>query len=131
VFIERVQSLNTDPKIFESNHVYIGLAENVREGYDFVATNYEEGDELFFFGFSRGAFTARAIAGLIGEVGVLTKKGMPFLAEIFDDVQHRHDPNYKPKHPDIPFRNKPSALDPRYAIELEKVSLNVAFGSVP
>lgn len=59
---------------------------------------------------------------MIGVVGVLTKKGMPYLAEIFKDVQHRHDPDYKPKHPDIPFRNKPSALDPRYAEELERVS---------
>ena len=102
-----------------------GLAENVREGYDFIATNYEVGDEIFFFGFSRGAFTARAIAGLIGEIGVLTKQGMPFLAEIFKDVQHRHDSDYESKHPDIPFRNKPSALDPRYRKELARRGLTV------
>lgn len=48
---------------------------------------------------------------------------MPFLAEIFQDVQHRHDPDYKPKHPDVPFRNKPSALDPRYREELERRGL--------
>ncbi|KAL1311357.1 hypothetical protein AAFC00_001531 [Neodothiora populina] len=102
-----------------------GLSENVREGYDFVATNYELGDELFFFGFSRGAFTARAIAGLIGEIGVLTKKGMPFFAEIYKDVQHRHDPDYKPQYPDLPFRNKPSALDPRYREELARRGLTL------
>lgn len=43
-------------------------------------------------------------------------------SQIFKDVQHRHDPDYKPKNPDLPFKNKPSALDPRYAEELARVS---------
>jgi len=41
-------------------------------GYGFLATNYEEGDEIFFFGFSRGAFTARAICGIVCNLGLLT-----------------------------------------------------------
>ncbi|KAK4893498.1 hypothetical protein LTR27_008180 [Elasticomyces elasticus] len=97
-----------------------GLAEIVREGYQFVATNWVPGDELFIFGFSRGAFTARAIAGLIGEIGVLTRDGLPFFPEIFRDVENKHDDNYGPKHPDIPFPDKPSALDPRYVDELRR-----------
>ncbi|KAH9822066.1 putative alpha/beta hydrolase domain (DUF2235), partial [Teratosphaeria destructans] len=100
-----------------------GLAEIVREGYSFIATNYTVGDEIFIFGFSRGAYTARAIAGLIGEVGVLTRDGLPFLAEIFRDVQHQHDRDYKPKHPDLPFRDKPPAGDPEYRTELERRGL--------
>jgi hypothetical protein len=95
-----------------------GLAEIVREGYQFLATNYTPGDEIFIFGFSRGAYTARAIAGLIGEIGMLTKEGLPFLPEIFKDVQHQHDERYVPKHPDIPFPDKLSALDPEYKEEL-------------
>ncbi|KAF9772569.1 hypothetical protein IL306_009715 [Fusarium sp. DS 682] len=47
-----------------------GLDEDVCEVYNFLATNYEPGDELFFFGFSRGAFTARAAAGLVCRVGL-------------------------------------------------------------
>ncbi|KAF2718853.1 hypothetical protein K431DRAFT_229884 [Polychaeton citri CBS 116435] len=100
-----------------------GLAEIVREGYDFVSSNYVLNDEIFLFGFSRGAFTARSIAGLIGEIGVLTKDGLPYFAEIFRDVQHMHDPNYVPKHPDLPFPDKPSASDPRYRYELQKRGL--------
>lgn len=105
-----------------------GLAEIVREGYQFISTNWIRGDELFLFGFSRGAYTARAIAGLIGEVGVLTREGLPFLAEIFKDVQHKHDPNYRPKHPDIPFPDKPSFSDPLYLKEMQRrrlTTLNV------
>ncbi|KAI5201138.1 hypothetical protein E4T39_05346 [Aureobasidium subglaciale] len=69
------------------------------------------------------SFTARAIAGLINNVGILTKTGLPYLAEIFRDVQHRHDPDYKPKHPNKPFKNRPSAMDPRYGHELERRGL--------
>lgn len=97
-----------------------GLAEIVREGYQYVSTNYVPGDEIFIFGFSRGAYAARAIAGLIGDVGVLTRSGLPFLSEIFRDTQHKHDPDYEPKHPDIPFKNKPSFSNPDYIAELQK-----------
>ena len=102
-----------------------GLSENVREGYSFIATNYEPGDEIFLVGFSRGAFTSRAIAGFIDQVGVLTRAGLPYLAEIFRDVSHRHDPDYKPKNPNIPFRNKPSANDPRYKQELRRRGFSI------
>ncbi|SMR45805.1 unnamed protein product [Zymoseptoria tritici ST99CH_1E4] len=100
-----------------------GLAENVREGYAFLATNYVPGDEVYIFGFSRGAFTARSIAGLIGDVGMLSRDGLPFFPEIFKDVRNKHDENYRPKHPDVPFPNKPSALDSAYAKELQRRGL--------
>jgi uncharacterized protein (DUF2235 family) len=48
-----------------------GLSRDVRNTYRFIAQNYELGDELFFFGFSRGAFTARSTAGLIRNAGIL------------------------------------------------------------
>jgi uncharacterized protein (DUF2235 family) len=49
----------------------IGLSRNVRECYASLVENYEPGDELFFFGFSRGAFTARSLAGLVRNSGIL------------------------------------------------------------
>ncbi|KAI7234736.1 hypothetical protein KC330_g4684 [Hortaea werneckii] len=97
-----------------------GLAEITREGYQFIATNRIPGDEIFIFGFSRGAYTARAIAGLIGDIGILTTDGLPFLGEIFRDVQHQHDRDYVPKHPDLPFPDKPSATSPEYKEELRR-----------
>ncbi|KAK3071882.1 hypothetical protein LTR53_007837 [Teratosphaeriaceae sp. CCFEE 6253] len=101
-----------------------GLAEIVREGWhmadEFLATNWVPGDEIFIFGFSRGAFAARAIAGLVGEVGILTRTGLPYFPEIFRDVENKHDENYVPKHPDLPFPDKPSAMDPAYTDELRR-----------
>ena len=52
----------------------LGLSRNVREAYRFVVEHYEPGDELFFFGFSRGAYTARSTVGLIHNCGVLRRE---------------------------------------------------------
>jgi uncharacterized protein (DUF2235 family) len=49
----------------------VGLSQNVQDTYRFVVENYEPGDELFFFGFSRGAFTARSTAGFLRNSGIL------------------------------------------------------------
>jgi uncharacterized protein (DUF2235 family) len=48
-----------------------GLSRNIRDGYRFLAQNYAPGDRIFLFGFSRGAYTARSLAGLIHNCGVL------------------------------------------------------------
>jgi uncharacterized protein (DUF2235 family) len=51
----------------------IGLSAKIVDAYQFLVLNYEPGDEIFLFGFSRGAYTARSLAGLIGKFGVLPK----------------------------------------------------------
>lgn len=49
----------------------LGTAENIRQLYRALIDAYEPGDEIFLFGFSRGAFTVRALAGVIFRCGVL------------------------------------------------------------
>ena len=53
-----------------------GLFNNVLSGYRFLASNYEPGDEIYVFGFSRGAYTARSLCGMVGRVGLLTRKAL-------------------------------------------------------
>ncbi|MCK0209543.1 DUF2235 domain-containing protein [Starkeya koreensis] len=48
-----------------------GLSRNIRQAYRYLAGNYREGDQIVIFGFSRGAFTARSLAGYIGASGLL------------------------------------------------------------
>ena len=48
-----------------------GVWTNVAEAYTFLLRNYQHGDRIFLFGFSRGAFTARAVSGLIHMFGLL------------------------------------------------------------
>ncbi len=49
-----------------------GLKKNVREMYEFLARHYTQGDEIFLFGFSRGAATVRAFAGMVQTCGLLS-----------------------------------------------------------
>jgi uncharacterized protein (DUF2235 family) len=48
-----------------------GLDDHVLNGYEFLVNHYEEGDQIYLFGFSRGAYTARVIAGLIHKIGLI------------------------------------------------------------
>src|SRR5947207_15844769 len=50
-----------------------GIEGNVRDLYRFVLYNYLDGDELFLFGFSRGAFTVRTLVGFMNFVGLVQK----------------------------------------------------------
>ena len=53
-----------------------GLESHVKAGYLFLAQNYEPGDEVYIFGFSRGAFTARSLCGFIGSCRGLLQRDM-------------------------------------------------------
>lgn len=60
-----------------------GLSERVQRAYRALVADYEQGDELWFFGFSRGAFTARSLAGLVRTVGVLHPGRGDLVAEAY------------------------------------------------
>ncbi|MCX5045769.1 DUF2235 domain-containing protein [Aldersonia sp. NBC_00410] len=53
-----------------------GLNSALLSAYRFLALNYEHGDQIYLFGFSRGAYTARSLAGMIGFNGLLTMDGV-------------------------------------------------------
>ena len=61
----------------------MGLTRDVRECYQFLVENYEPGDQLFFFGFSRGAFTARSVAGLVRNCGILRRRHLDKLPRAY------------------------------------------------
>ncbi|WP_407177486.1 DUF2235 domain-containing protein [Bradyrhizobium sp. STM 3562] len=48
-----------------------GLDDNVLASYEFLVHNYEDGDHIYLFGFSRGAYAVRVLAGLIHKVGLI------------------------------------------------------------
>lgn len=51
-----------------------GLKRNVLDLYEFLCSNYEDGDKIYLFGFSRGAFTVRLLAGMIRSQGLYVPK---------------------------------------------------------
>lgn len=50
-----------------------GISKNIQDAYRFLVHNFVEGDEIYLFGFSRGAYTARSTGGLIRNCGILRK----------------------------------------------------------
>ncbi len=51
----------------------LGLSRKIREGYKKLSDSYDDGDHVFVFGFSRGAYTARSLVGFIRNCGLLPK----------------------------------------------------------
>ena len=84
--------------------VGLGLSRNVRDAYAFLAANYCEGDEIFLFGFSRGAYTARSVAGLIGWVGLIHKADMDDFALLWEGYRLRAHPGQQDVRPHFPSR---------------------------
>ncbi|KAF9055647.1 hypothetical protein BJ165DRAFT_1412195 [Panaeolus papilionaceus] len=75
------------------------LNAHVMGGYEFLMQNYEAGDKIFLFGFSRGAYTARALAGIF--VGLLPKcnhQQVPFAYKMYsreDEMGWRQSSAFK------------------------------------
>lgn len=60
------------------------LTDNITNGYTFLVNNYQPGDKLFIFGFSRGAFAAQALANLVARLGVLLRRDMEAIGAYLD-----------------------------------------------
>lgn len=76
----------------------LGVSANIRAAYAFLAHNYAHGDLIYCFGFSRGAYTARGIAGLITSLGLLTKRGMDRFPEVYDNYYRPGQPENGSQH---------------------------------
>lgn len=72
----------------------VGLSRNVRACYRFLVDSYEPGDELYFFGFSRGAFTARSTVGLVRNSGILRRDERGRVDEAYALYRDRGDEHH-------------------------------------
>ena len=65
--------VGTDRKQLMGGISGVGIDKNIMDCYRFIVHNYDAGDQLFFFGFSRGAYTVRSLAGFIRNCGLLQR----------------------------------------------------------
>lgn len=89
-----------------------GLDAKVKQAYQFIAQAYADGDEIFLFGFSRGAYTARSVAGMIRKCGIVrdtSAGGINAAWELYRRSGQRNHPDA----PDICLRRK--ELSPDFA----------------
>ncbi len=110
-------------RVYQELISYLGLADNIREAYSFICNNYETGDEIILIGFSRGAFTARSIATLIGAIGLLNRQGLIYFYQIFQDWQNQLRPNWKSPYPKEPWEGRPPVHTPEYRRKLLELEL--------
>ena len=64
-----------------------GVQHNIEDAYRFLMDHFEDADKVFLFGFSRGAFTARALAGMLYKCGLLepgNENLIPYASEIYN-----------------------------------------------
>ncbi|GAB91471.1 DUF2235 domain-containing protein [Gordonia rhizosphera] len=83
-----------------------GLSKNLKEGYQDIVGVFEPGDEIFLFGFSRGAYTARSLAGFIRNCGILKREHRNRLEEGFALYRDRTDETKPDAQKSIEFRAK-------------------------
>lgn len=70
-----------------------GLDKNVQDAFRFLVHNYSKGDEIFLFGFSRGGYTARSIAGLIRNAGILKKANAHLIKKAYELYRSKEKPD--------------------------------------
>ena len=58
-------------QIYRRHHIGVGLDLNIIQGYEFLAKHYEAGDDIYILGFSRGAYTARSLVGMVRNCGLV------------------------------------------------------------
>ena len=70
----------------------LGLDRNIWDLYRFLVQNFEAGDEIYLFGFSRGAFTVRSLAGMVRKCGVLRKNRVDEVMKAYEFYRSDHLP---------------------------------------
>jgi uncharacterized protein (DUF2235 family) len=68
-----------------------GISDNIKEGYKFLVGNYQPGDEIYIFGFSRGAYTARSLAGLVRNLGILKRENLYLVNTAYKKYKDKSD----------------------------------------
>ncbi|MEB8388485.1 DUF2235 domain-containing protein [Rhodobacteraceae bacterium KMM 6894] len=111
-----------------------GLDAKVKQAYQFIARIYRPGDSLYVFGFSRGAYTARSVVGMIRKCGIVADTSEAGINAAFDLYRIRGKRGH-PDHPDM--RAARAEMSPGFAtsrLDLEDRStaalVNVAYVGV-
>lgn len=88
-----------------------GIDKNIMDSYRFIVHNYDDGDQLFFFGFSRGAYTVRSLAGLIRNCGILKREHSRRIPAAYDLYRQRSADSVPYKQKSTDFRRSFSVSD--------------------
>ena len=74
-----------------------GISRNIQECYRFIFEHYEAGDQIYLFGFSRGAATVRSLSGFIHYFGILPKSRPELIKQAYKIYQIEDENKRKEK----------------------------------
>jgi len=85
----------------------LGIDQKIQTAYRFLCLNYQPGDEIYLFGFSRGAYTVRCLSGLIYNSGLLHRKFIRKIPQAYELYREKQNPDNAPKGKNaVEFRQK-------------------------
>jgi uncharacterized protein (DUF2235 family) len=84
----------------------VGLSKNIIDLYLTLVLNYSPGDEVFLFGFSRGAYTVRSLAGLIRNSGIIKDKYLIKYKDAYELYRNRTDETHPRAPKSVEFREE-------------------------
>jgi len=87
-----------------------GIDKNIMDDYRYIVQNYAPGDELFMFGFSRGAYTVRALCGMINNIGILKRPDARLIQKAFAHYKKPGKAHSPKGEKSVAFRNEHSHL---------------------
>lgn len=108
--------LGSDRKKFSGGISGVGIDKNIMDSYRFIVHNFDPGDELYFFGFSRGAYTVRSLGGFIRNCGILKREHADRIPQAYEHYRKRQ-PRTSPDEPSSRKLRKRYAWSDRPSIE--------------
>jgi uncharacterized protein (DUF2235 family) len=103
-----------------------GLEDNIYDAYRFLISNYDLGDEIFLVGFSRGAFTARSIGGMIRKCGILRRGAV----DKYRKAKELYHSNVRPDDAEAVAFRKVNSLSPDQPIKIKFIGVWDTVGSL-
>src|SRR4028118_266391 len=83
------EGVGTDSNKLLGGATGLGIDRNIEDAYRFLSLNYIAGDEIYLFGFSRGAYTVRSLAGMIYCSGLLSRRYITKASEAYELYRNR------------------------------------------
>jgi len=83
------RGLGTGMRKISGSAFGVGISKNIQECYEFIFENYQSRDQIYLFGFSRGAFTVRSLSGFLDMFGILPKSRRELIKDAYDIYKKR------------------------------------------
>jgi uncharacterized protein (DUF2235 family) len=128
--------VGTDPGILKrvtGGGLGEGLDRNIKSSYNWLARNYQPGAKIWLFGFSRGAYTARSLGGMISRCGLLDptalseQESWAAVDDLFEAYRKKETIDATPQRP---FHLTGTSGSPKHSIEIHFIGVWDTVGSL-